>query len=362
MDNLSKSLIVGFLLGYLAVWLVSHINNRYTQWEKKICHLLLRRGKKENPNAHMELAEIYQKKGEKQKAISEYLLAPDIFSKNQFYARAISVYKQLSKSDPYLDQVQVYLRMAEIYREKGFLAESLAQYRILAHYYEKLGEKDKALNILEIMDKASLPKTNSQAGELPHSPSHSDQTAALPPQETASGGFFDLSAALTEAGSLEMDASREVHISEGIDEVERIFKELQEIGPPDSTNPYFNYNKGMAYHALGYFNEAFEQFEIASKTGQKVFEALNMLGFCYWEKGMYEDAQRSFKKALGMEKLPQEKGLSAKYILSLLYQELGRMEIALSLLQEIATADKAFLSTQDEPISSLDKSGVETLS
>jgi tetratricopeptide (TPR) repeat protein len=341
------------------VWLVSHINNRYTQWEKKICHLLLRRGKEENPNAHMELAEIYQKKGEKQKAISEYLLTAEIFSKNQFYARAISVYKQLSKRDPYLDQV--YLRMAEIYREKGFLAESLAQYRILAHYYEKLGEKDKALHILEIMDKANLPKTNSQAGELPPSPSHSDQTDALPPQETASGGFFDLSAALTEAGSLEMDASKEDHISEGIDGAERVFKELQEIGGPDSANPYFHYNMGMAYHELGYFNEAFEQFELASKTGQKVFEALSMLGFGYWEKGMYEDAQRSFKKALGMEKLPQEKGLSAKYILSLLYQELGRKEMALSLLQEIATADKAFLSTQDEPMCPADKSGVSQL-
>jgi Tfp pilus assembly protein PilF len=45
----------------------------------------------ENPNAHLKLAEIYQKKGEKQRAISEYLLSADIFAKNQFYARAISI-------------------------------------------------------------------------------------------------------------------------------------------------------------------------------------------------------------------------------------------------------------------------------
>jgi hypothetical protein len=46
MDSLSQSLIVGFLLGYLAVCLVTLINDRYTQWEEKICRLLLKRAKK----------------------------------------------------------------------------------------------------------------------------------------------------------------------------------------------------------------------------------------------------------------------------------------------------------------------------
>lgn len=309
----------------------------------------------DNPNAHMKLAEIYQKKGEKQKAISEYLLAADIFAKNQFYARAIAIYKQLSKREPYLDQV--YLKMAEIYREKGFLAESFAQYRILVHYYEKLGQKDKALNILKIMDKVNLPRMNSQDGGLSHFLPHSNQIEALPPLEPASGGFFDLGAALTTAEPLEIDASKEVHISESIDGVERIFKELKEFGGPGSADPYFNYNMGAAYHELGLCDQAMEQFKIAFKMGQKPFEASSMLGFCYWEKGILDDARQSFERALGMERIPQEKRLSAKYILSLLYQELGRKEIALSLLQEIATTDKAFLSTQNEPICPGDKSG-----
>ena len=313
----------------------------------------------DNPNAHMKLAEIYQKKGEKQKAISEYLLAADIFAENQSYARAIAIYKNLSKREPYLDQV--YLKMAEIYREKGFLAECFAQYRILVHYYEKRGEKDKALNILKIMDKENLPEMNSQEGGLSHSLPHSDPIEALPPLETASGRSFDLSAALTTAEPLEIDASKEVHISESIDGVERIFKELKELGGPGSANPYFNYNMGVAYHELGSCDEAMEQFKIAFKMGQKPFEALSMLGFCYWEKDMLDDARQSFERAVGMEGIPQERRLSAKFILSLLYQELGRKEIALSLLQEIATADKAFLSTQDGPICPADKSGVSQL-
>jgi len=104
----------------------------------------------ENPNAHLKLAKIYQKKGEKQKATSEYLLAADIFVRNQFYAQALAIYKQLTRRDPHLDQV--YLKMAEIYREKGFLAESLVQYRTLVYFYEERGEKEKALNIMKIID------------------------------------------------------------------------------------------------------------------------------------------------------------------------------------------------------------------
>jgi NhaP-type Na+/H+ or K+/H+ antiporter len=46
MVGLSQSLIVGFVLGYSAGWLVSRINDRYTRWEEKICRLLVKRGKK----------------------------------------------------------------------------------------------------------------------------------------------------------------------------------------------------------------------------------------------------------------------------------------------------------------------------
>jgi hypothetical protein len=47
MQGLTLSLIVGFLLAYSSVWLVSRINDRYTQWEKNLCRLLVKRGKKD---------------------------------------------------------------------------------------------------------------------------------------------------------------------------------------------------------------------------------------------------------------------------------------------------------------------------
>jgi hypothetical protein len=47
MNGLTLSLIVGFLLAYSSVWLVSRINDRYTQWEKNLCRVLIKRGKKD---------------------------------------------------------------------------------------------------------------------------------------------------------------------------------------------------------------------------------------------------------------------------------------------------------------------------
>ena len=46
-SGLTLSLIVGLLLAYSSVWVISRINDRYTQWEKNLCRVLFKRGKKE---------------------------------------------------------------------------------------------------------------------------------------------------------------------------------------------------------------------------------------------------------------------------------------------------------------------------
>ncbi len=47
MAGVTLSLIVGFSLACSAVWLVSRINNGYTQREKDLSRVLAKRGKKE---------------------------------------------------------------------------------------------------------------------------------------------------------------------------------------------------------------------------------------------------------------------------------------------------------------------------
>jgi len=300
----------------------------------------------ENASAHLKLAEVYQKKGKRQEAVTEYLLAADLFAKGQFYGRALAIYRQLCRKDSSLDQV--YRKMADIYREKGCLADAFHQYRILAQHYEKSGEKEKALEILKIMGEIDLKKSEEKEEKNHRLVPLERSKESLQVKEAVPAGGFDLGAALTTVEPLEVGASCKVSILEKGIGVEEIFKELKEIGDPSAADPLFNYNMGVAYHELGFLREAMEQFETAVKMGQKPFEALSMLGFCHWEKGKWAEAQKSFEEALGAEQIPPEKILSAKYILSLLYQERGQIEKALGILHEIATMGKGILTVPEE--------------
>ena len=47
MSGVTQSLIVGFFLACSAVWLISRINDRYTQREKDLSRVLAKRGKKD---------------------------------------------------------------------------------------------------------------------------------------------------------------------------------------------------------------------------------------------------------------------------------------------------------------------------
>ena len=46
MAGITLSLIVGFLLACSAMWLISRINDRYTQREKDLSRILAKRGRK----------------------------------------------------------------------------------------------------------------------------------------------------------------------------------------------------------------------------------------------------------------------------------------------------------------------------
>lgn len=301
----------------------------------------------ENARAHLKLAEIYEKKGEKQKAISEYLLAADTFAKDKFYAWAMAIYKKLPKQDPSLDHV--YLKIADIYRKMGFLGDAFAQYRILVQHYDGLGMKDKALDVMKLMAELDPRKTALKGKGLDNFvqfPKGEEGTGGL--REVPSGEFFDLGAELKAAEPLEIDMAKEVSTLEKLHGVEEIFKELKETGSPTIVDPDFNYSMAVACREMGFLDDAIEQFQVALEKGQKPFEAASLLGLCYKEKGLWDEARQSFEKALQMGGIPQEKKLNAKYELGLLYQEQGRTEEAFKLLREIASVDQGFRKGQDE--------------
>jgi tetratricopeptide (TPR) repeat protein len=311
-----------------------------------------------NAKAHLKLAEFFQRKGDKQKAISEYLLAADIFAKNSFYARAMAIYKQLPKQDPSLDHV--YLKIADIYRKMGFLGDAFAQYRILVQHYDSLGKKDKALEVMKAMadldprkttakEKSKGFKTGIQMPEL-NSPD-TGQAEATPEAFLGGpkkGAFFDLGAELEAAGPMEMKDFVEVSNADKISGVDEIFKQLKETGGPNIVDPDFNFNLGVACREMGFFDDAVEQFEIALKGGQNIFDSGIMLGLCFKDMGKLDEACQMFEKVLNMEGIPQDKRLNAEYELGLIYKDQGKTEKALDLLRQISTVDQDFRDTKNE--------------
>ena len=304
-----------------------------------------------NAKAHLKMAEFYQRKGEKQKAISEYLLAAEIFMKNNFYARAMAIYKQIPKQDPTLDHV--YLKIADIYRKMGFTGDALAQYKLILHHYNSRGMVDKAREVMDLMlevdpEKSSLGEQSKAlqeafkfrnqetitASALETSKGKKSDTAAKDP-------FFDLGAELDTGKCMETVGSKEI-VTEKMSGFDDILRELKEISGPSTAYPHFNYQMGMACREMGFFDDAIEQFKIACKKGQSPFESANMLGLCYKEKGMWEEARQAFEKALKVKGIPGEKSLEVKFEMGLICKEQGKIEEAMDLLREITNENQGF--------------------
>jgi tetratricopeptide (TPR) repeat protein len=311
--------------------------------------LALLKNDPENEKAHMKLAEIYEKKGKKQNAISEYLLAADIFTKRKFYPGSMAIYKKLAKQDPSADHV--YMKIADLYRKMGFLGDALVRYRALAEHYESLGMKDKVQEVVQLMAQMEPRKAASKGKGF--------KSVAQPPKEQkGSSGlgevprerFFDLRSELKAAEPLELRVSQEVPTLEKLYGMEDIFKELKENSGPSVVAPHFNYDLGAAYAKAGFLDDAIEQLRAALASGQKPFEASSLLGFCYKKKGMLEESLQSFETALQVEGIPREETMDVKYELGLLYKELGRKEEGLKLLREVATAEQEVRYAEDEAV------------
>jgi tetratricopeptide (TPR) repeat protein len=309
----------------------------------------------ENARSHLKLAEIFQKKGEKRKAISEYLLAAEIFAKNNQYAEAMAIYKQVPKQDPSLDHV--YLKIADIYRKMGFLGDAFAQYRILVNHYDKLGRKDEALEIMGLMAELDPRKIDLDEKALNISKilkSQEDKDGFTEQPEWAEGNvgakvrknFFDLNAELGLGSPIELGGVKEVSTSEKVYGAKDLLEELEEVISSSLAYPNFNYNMGEAYREMGFFDDAVEHFQLALKKGQNPFEAAYKLGLFFKQEKKWNEACSFFERALAVEGIPEEKRLEAKYELGLIYKELGKTEEALELLREISSINQGFLAVK----------------
>ncbi|MBM4333811.1 MAG: tetratricopeptide repeat protein [Deltaproteobacteria bacterium] len=305
--------------------------------------------------AHLKLAENYQKKGEKQRAISEYLLAAEIFAKNNQFTETLALYKQVTKLDSSLDHV--FLKMADIYRKIGFLGDAFAQYKGLINYYEKAEMKGKALEVMGLMaeldprkialkDKVQKFKEILRAQAGGGSSGESEELAEGLSRSGEKKEFFDLGAELEAGEALDLGYPKEVSTVDKFYGFDGILKELKEVRGPSKVYPDFNYHMGIACREMGFFEDALKQFQRAFDKGQNSFEAAKMMGLCFKEIGRWEEACTAFRRALEVDGAVKEKKLEVQYELGLVYKEMGRTEEAFQVLKEITTINQDFRDTR----------------
>src|SRR5215211_1297808 len=85
------------------------------------------------------LGDLYSKNTDIPNAIRCYTAVADHYSKQGFAQKAIAVFNKISKLDP--DSVEVWQRLAELYKQKGSIGDSRHHYQRVANHYEKAGKK-----------------------------------------------------------------------------------------------------------------------------------------------------------------------------------------------------------------------------
>jgi len=286
----------------------------------------------ENTKLRGKVAEMYQKRGETEKAVVEYLKIAEIFSKKELWPQAMAVYKRILKLDP--RQEEVNRRIPEIYQRLGFLGDAFSQYNALLRQYHNLGDEEKILEILGLMAELNPQKfaldERIQIGQGPRldlensldvDSASESLDLEIPPPET-SKVFFDLCAELQKKDpkSKHLKIVKEI-CTEKLFGFDEILKELQEVGGQSRVYPNFNYQMGLACREMGFLDEAIEQFHVAIEKGQNGWEAAHLMGLCYREKGWWEEARRCFREALQMELIPDEKARLVRKDLELLPSE-----------------------------------------
>jgi len=248
-----------------------------------------------NPNAHLKLARIYEKKGARQQAFAEYFLVAEIFFRNGLYPNAMAIYKRILEQDPSLDQIK--LKIANTYQKIDLLEKAFSQYSQLLHHYQGLGMKDKAKEIMTLLDgfnqKNFEPDKKAYlkyrlVKELSKFQENGNAGSSRKEKEE----FFDLRAELDDSMPMDIEGGKEIS-TEKIYGFEAILKELKESAPPDKVYPNFHYHMGTACSEMGFRNEAIEQFQIAIEKGQNPFEAAQLLDSILAEEGSWEGTAQS---------------------------------------------------------------------
>jgi tetratricopeptide (TPR) repeat protein len=151
--------------------------------------------------------------------------------------------------------------------------------------------------------------------------------------------YIDLAKELEEELA-EEEAMVEEATGRGRDEahLEEVFREFQkgvaeQLSEEDSDT---HFNLGIAYKEMGLLPEAIREFQVAARDERFFIECCSMIGVCYVEQGMYDQAAEWYSKALESPEVADDARIALRYDLASALEMAGDTRGASELWDQIA--------------------------
>ncbi len=126
--------------------------------------------------------------------------------------------------------------------------------------------------------------------------------------------------------------------------LEEVFREFQkgvseQLSDEDSDT---HFNLGIAYREMGLLPEAIREFQVASRDTKFFVESCSIIGVCYQEQGMWNEAAEWYQKALVAPDIGEDARIGLRYELAGAFEGAGDVEQALGIYEEIVAIDPSY--------------------
>jgi tetratricopeptide (TPR) repeat protein len=162
--------------------------------------------------------------------------------------------------------------------------------------------------------------------------------------------FFDLAAELErELADEEIVAEATGANTPGEVSIEELFREFQKgVAEQLREEDYdTHFNLGIAYREMGLLDEAIREFQLAAKSPELGVEATSMIGSCYLEHGLPEQAAEWYARALAMPGVAPEVQIGLRYELGRAHEANGNLDGALASFGEVLALNPGFRDVVD---------------
>lgn len=224
------------------------------------------------------------------------------------------------------------LRELDFFIEQG-LREDAA--RVLARLQESFADHP------AVLARHALLKSRGWDEAAPAAPSDASASELFGEEEQ----FFDLAAELErELAEDELVATARGTGREEEESIEELFREFQRgVAEQLSEEDYdTHFNLGLAYREMGLLDEAIGEFQLALKSAELFLEAVSMIGACYVDKGLYEEAAGWYAKGLAAPNLPAEVEIGLHYEMARALEAGGGTAAALSHYAEVLARNPTY--------------------